>query len=355
MNNNGKFNNGSDPLIMHNQYPPWMEQPYMNQTTQYYQLQNLTSNFLDSNNPKRLMQSSKSIKRKQDNLTCDICGVEVNSQQMMDSHILGQKHMKKMKLKTIESANHTSDNIDVKQKPVVESDSKLESNQSSTIVKPSTSSDKRSASQLMNELAKFNKVTAKYDVIKETGPPHRKQFEVQLTIADEIYTGTGTSIKRAQQIAAEQALATTALKKPEQKQRTLNSTRMIPTRKIPADDSQQYTLSSTSQQQQQQQIDPINDNTFEMFLNKKHTDIIEYDSTIIAVNHFVENIERAMKYVSDKMMAEYQQKNIRVVPKLLDNIQSNNIEQINEDSSESFRYTRTKYIYGAGQPGRRPH
>lgn len=46
----------------------------------------------------------------------------------------------------------------------------------------------------------FFQVNSKYDLIKETGPAHCKQFEVQLTLADEIYIGTGTSIKRAQQV-----------------------------------------------------------------------------------------------------------------------------------------------------------
>ncbi|CAF3694705.1 unnamed protein product [Rotaria sp. Silwood1] len=226
MNNNGNFNNESDPLIMSNQYPSLMEQSYMNQTTQYYQSQDLTSNPLDFHNSQSLMPTSKSIKRKQEFLICDICGIEVNSQQMMDSHIRGQKHMKKMKIKTNELANHTSDNIDVNQKPIVLTNAESIPNQSSTIVKSLNSPNKPSALQLMNELAIFNKVTTKYDLIKETGPQHCKQFEVRLTIGDEIYTGIGTSIKRAQQIAAEQALTTTTLRKPEQKKRKLNSTQM---------------------------------------------------------------------------------------------------------------------------------
>ena len=45
----------------------------------------------------------------------------------------------------------------------------------------------------------FFQVNAKYDLIKEVGPAHSKQFEVRLTLAEEIYTGNGTSIKRAQQ------------------------------------------------------------------------------------------------------------------------------------------------------------
>lgn len=45
------------------------------------------------------MQTPKAEKRKQETLTCDVCGIEVNSQQMMDAHLQGQKHIKKMKLK----------------------------------------------------------------------------------------------------------------------------------------------------------------------------------------------------------------------------------------------------------------
>jgi dsRNA-specific ribonuclease len=52
----------------------------------------------------------------------------------------------------------------------------------------------------MNLFFIFFQVDAKYDLIKETGPAHCKQFEVRLTVADEAYIGTGTSIKRAQQI-----------------------------------------------------------------------------------------------------------------------------------------------------------
>lgn len=45
----------------------------------------------------------------------------------------------------------------------------------------------------------YLKVTAQYDLVKESGPPHCKQFQVLLTLANETYTGTGTSIKRAHQ------------------------------------------------------------------------------------------------------------------------------------------------------------
>ena len=90
---------------------------------------------------------------------------------------------------------------------------------SSSLIKPAlrSSVNEQNVLQLMNELAKANKVcseerqrrnlsaaylkvTAQYALVKESGPPHCKQFEVLLTLANETYTGTGTSIKRAQQV-----------------------------------------------------------------------------------------------------------------------------------------------------------
>jgi hypothetical protein len=44
-----------------------------------------------------------------------------------------------------------------------------------------------------------------------------------------------------------------------------------------------------------------------------------------------------MKIVSDKMMKQCQINNIRVTPKLPDNVQLNNTEQINDDPLEAFR------------------
>ncbi|CAF5123774.1 unnamed protein product, partial [Rotaria magnacalcarata] len=152
---------------------------------------------------------------------------------MMDAHIRGQKHIKKMKLKISTVASPTI--TDVEQKllclpvePVigtpVEPVLLAESTPATMVAKPSSTNDK-SVLQLLNELAKFNKVNAKYDLVKETGPAHCKQFEIRLIIADETYTGIGTSIKRAQQVAAEQALQATALKRPELAQRGSHSAR----------------------------------------------------------------------------------------------------------------------------------
>ncbi|CAF3546466.1 unnamed protein product [Rotaria sordida] len=365
MNNNANFNNGppaalmSFPFSMHNppQHPPLMEQPYVNQTPQHFQSH--TPRFY---NPRPTMQTPKPEKRKQEILTCDACGIEVNSQQMMDAHIRGQKHIKKMKLKATPtvtpSINQTSNTTDVEQKPecsivsttntIVESVPVSEPNPSSASVVKSPSSNEKSVLQLMNELAKFNKVNAKYELIKESGPAHCKQFEVRLTVGDETYTGIGTSIKRAQQVAAEQALATTALKKPEPSQRSSHSAR-TPRRGVsrgmysnvrhqyPPQSTRQKLHASTGQQQQHQQMISNNENLLQNLINNKCAEITENENTIKILHRFVEDIERTLKTVSDKIMEQCKLNNISVVPQLPDNVKLNNTEQLNEDPSESFR------------------
>ncbi len=61
----------------------------------------------------------------------------------------------------------------------------------------------------------------KYDVLDQTGPAHAKQFQVKCTIIDptnntpfETYTATGSSINKAKQYAAEQAINQSKLERP---------------------------------------------------------------------------------------------------------------------------------------------
>jgi dsRNA-specific ribonuclease len=61
-------------------------------------------------------------------------------------------------------------------------------------------------------------VQPRYDVEKETGPAHAKQFEIKLSLGDEVYRSVGTSINRAKQACAEIALSSTKLEKPTQEQ-----------------------------------------------------------------------------------------------------------------------------------------
>lgn len=62
-------------------------------------------------------------------------------------------------------------------------------------------------SSILNELAKCNKVTAHYQVVKEAGPAHQKVYNVHLHIGGHgPFEGVGSSLKSARNAAASRAL-----------------------------------------------------------------------------------------------------------------------------------------------------
>ncbi|KAH3712385.1 hypothetical protein DPMN_072085 [Dreissena polymorpha] len=67
---------------------------------------------------------------------------------------------------------------------------------------------------LINELARFNRVTHQYTLVDEQGPAHKKNFFVKLQVDKEEYSASGPSIKKAQHAAAAIALEKTAFKHP---------------------------------------------------------------------------------------------------------------------------------------------
>lgn len=62
---------------------------------------------------------------------------------------------------------------------------------------------------LINELARFNKMSHQYTLVDEQGPAHKKTFYVKLKLGDEEYSASGESIKKAQHAAAAVALVET--------------------------------------------------------------------------------------------------------------------------------------------------
>lgn len=68
---------------------------------------------------------------------------------------------------------------------------------------------------LINELARFNRITHQYTLVDEQGPAHKKTFFVKLQLGDkESYSASGPSIKKAQHAAAGTALEKTNYKHP---------------------------------------------------------------------------------------------------------------------------------------------
>ena len=71
---------------------------------------------------------------------------------------------------------------------------------------------------LVNELARYNKVSHQYRLTDESGPAHKKNFTVCLKIGEtEEYSASGPSIKKAQHAAAAISLEKTQFKHPSPK------------------------------------------------------------------------------------------------------------------------------------------
>merc|ERR1719348_2301578 len=83
---------------------------------------------------------------------------------------------------------------------------------------------------LVNELARYNKVSHQYRLTDESGPAHKKNFTVCLKIGDkEEYSASGPSIKKAQHAAAAIALEKTQFKHPSPKAKTMKNANITPT------------------------------------------------------------------------------------------------------------------------------
>jgi dsRNA-specific ribonuclease len=73
---------------------------------------------------------------------------------------------------------------------------------------------------LINEVARYNKLQLQYQLLDETGPAHNKIFFVKLKLGiDEEYEANGSSIKKAQQAAAKNALANTKYQTPQKRKK----------------------------------------------------------------------------------------------------------------------------------------
>ncbi|XP_036330505.1 maternal effect protein staufen [Rhagoletis pomonella] len=85
------------------------------------------------------------------------------------------------------------------------------SNEDNTVPK---NSKEKTPMCLVNELARFNKITHQYRLTSEKGPAHCKRFTVTLKLGDEEYSAEGFKIKKAQHLAAAEAIEKTKYKHP---------------------------------------------------------------------------------------------------------------------------------------------
>jgi len=75
----------------------------------------------------------------------------------------------------------------------------------------------------------------------------------------------------------------------------------------------------------------------DQFFHTKNNELTDDSLIISQLQTLVDDIERALKTVSDKIMEQCKQQNLMVIPRLPDNVKLNNNEQDNEDPTESFR------------------
>ncbi|XP_059149964.1 double-stranded RNA-binding protein Staufen homolog isoform X2 [Physella acuta] len=80
---------------------------------------------------------------------------------------------------------------------------------------------------LINELARFNKMSHQYTLVDEQGPAHKKTFYVKLKLGDEEYSASGESIKKAQHAAAAIALVETKHQHPPPKPTRYSSSNSV--------------------------------------------------------------------------------------------------------------------------------
>ncbi|XP_030369928.1 maternal effect protein staufen [Scaptodrosophila lebanonensis] len=83
----------------------------------------------------------------------------------------------------------------------------------------SRSSKDKTPMCLVNELARYNKITHQYRLTGERGPAHCKTFTVTLKLGEEEYSADGFKIKKAQHLAASKAIEETTYKHPPPKVR----------------------------------------------------------------------------------------------------------------------------------------
>ena len=106
---------------------------------------------------------------------------------------------------------------------------------------------------------------------------------------------------------------------------------------IPQQQEQQQPMRQKTYMPTEQQTHGNNQRSLLNFIESKCAEISEKEHTISTLQRLVEDVERALKTVSDKIAEQSKRNNAPVTPKLPDNVKLNNMEQNYEDSAESFR------------------
>ncbi|XP_054088861.1 maternal effect protein staufen [Zeugodacus cucurbitae] len=111
----------------------------------------------------------------------------------------------------ISATQNSNTNNEVSSSSTVNSKNNILSNEDNTVPK---NSKEKTPMCLVNELARYNKITHQYRLTNEKGPAHCKRFTVTLKLGEEEYSAEGFKIKKAQHLAAAEAIEKTKYKHP---------------------------------------------------------------------------------------------------------------------------------------------
>lgn len=272
---------------------------------------------------------NKPAKRKAETFACTVCAIEVSSPDVLQSHMNGQKHAKKLrqiagdgnqaKTGTAEAAKQLIKTDVIKADPALN-----QSNQSETGTK--------SIIQKLNELANFHKLRCVYEVISEAGPQHAKVFEVKCSLIDvktsnciETVTTSGSSHAKAKQTAAEISIRNTKLEFPskEQSMRKKNESRSGQQKQNELKKNRQEARNTKIAQQSPKspatepkishktptqiafdEYEQTNKFFIKNHLLAKHKQIQPSRDQLGLISHLVTNIEKSLKKISDKLVDE---------------------------------------------------
>lgn len=205
------------------------------------------SNFNMNNVPINSNNGLNKKRKAESSFTCTICSIEVGSQDVLTSHMNGQKHAKRLRqiavtksgaatpMITESQASSANTSITTSQMSVATTPSTTTTTAAAVVSAPATPAlsqqnnstipksnpNAKLPLQELNDLANYHQLKVKYEVVSETGPQHAKQFEVKCIVFDpktnaesEVFKTASTSISKAKQAVAEITLHNTKLPKP---------------------------------------------------------------------------------------------------------------------------------------------
>jgi hypothetical protein len=298
-------------------------------TNNMNKLANMQQNNGNVNNNNNNMYGNKPAKRKAETYSCTVCAIEVSSPDVLQSHMNGQKHAKKLR----QIADHQQGNQlktataelakQFIKTDVIKTDSPVtQTNQTET---------PKSTLQKLNELASFHKLRCIYEVISEAGPQHAKVFEIKCSLIDvktsnciESVTTSGSSHAKAKQTAAEIAIKNTKLEFPskdhsmkkknasrseQQKSQNEHKKNKQEMRNAKAAATTNNTHPSKHSEKSPTEIafdeyEHTNKFFIKNHLLAKHKQIQPSRDQLDLIGHLVTNIEKSLKKISDKLVDE---------------------------------------------------